>query len=109
MAMHLYGDFTHAHLCRRLFVQQTGNDECHHLAFTFGERLKPDLQIVQVMILNALRAVALESRLHRVQQILLTKRLGQEFDRAGLYRSHRHRYIAVSGDKNYRCLDLRPG
>jgi hypothetical protein len=41
-----------------------------------------------------------------IQQGTVGERLGKEFDGACLHRLHRHRYVAVAGDKNDRHITL---
>ena len=42
------------------------------------------------MSVRAMKAGAIERGLDRIQQVLLTERLGQELDRAGLHGAYRH-------------------
>ena len=52
-------------------------------------------------------AVALDADINGVEQVLIAKRLGQEFDRAGLHGAHRHRDVAVPGDEDDREVEPR--
>jgi hypothetical protein len=47
--------------------------------------------------------------LDRLQQILIVKGLGQKLQRTCFHRSHRHGNVAVTGEKNYRNLNVRLG
>ena len=47
--------------------------------------------------------------LDRLQQILIVKGLGQKLQRACFHRPHRHRNVAVTGEKNNRDLNVRLG
>src|SRR5262249_60490886 len=52
------------------------------------------------------KTIACEGDPTSIQDILLTKRLGQELDCAGFHRPDRHGYIAVAGYEDDRCLDF---
>ncbi|MCY1187800.1 hypothetical protein D9M73_288270 [compost metagenome] len=46
---------------------------------------------------------------HRIDQVLFTKRLGQEIHRASFHRSHCHGDVAVPGDEHDGYLDAGDG
>jgi hypothetical protein len=44
--------------------------------------------------------------MNRIDKVLVTKRLGQKFDRPGLDSSNGHRNVTMCGDKDDREIDL---
>jgi|GraSoi_2013_20cm_1033751.scaffolds.fasta_scaffold45452_1 hypothetical protein len=45
-------------------------------------------------------------RRHRVDHVLIAKRLWQEVDRTGLHSPHRHRDVAMSGRRHDRAWEV---
>src|SRR6266550_4284797 len=64
-------------------------------------------QLSKVTLLLAHHAVALESLMDRIQQVLIAERLGQELHRTGLHGLHRHRDISMTGDEDDGNVDVR--
>lgn len=50
--------------------------------------------------------IAFNSYVNRVDKVLVPKRLGQKFDRAGLNGSNGHWNVTMSGDEDDRETDL---
>src|SRR5262245_54350540 len=104
--MDFYGDLTDADFEGDLLVQAAGHDQCHHLPLTRGQGLKARFQFGEYLLVLQPRAIARQAQLDRVQQVLIAEWLGQEFDRASLYRPDRHRDVAVPGDEYDRNMNV---
>src|SRR5271155_1749928 len=107
--MHFHRDFAYAEFGRDLLVHQARRDEADDLLFTRGQRLEMRADCVNGLVLGAALAVALERDLHRIKEILIPERLGEELYRAGLHGADRHRDIPMSADENDGYLDARLG
>jgi hypothetical protein len=92
-----------------LLVDTTGYEQCHDLSLACGQRFVTRSQIGELSFVLQPGAIPAQSRLYRIEKILITQRLGQEFDGSGLHRSHRHRDIAVTGDEDDRDGNVFPG
>jgi hypothetical protein len=57
-----------------------------------------DPAVVALFVLLATAAIFLKRYANRVEHVLLAKRLGQELDRSGFHRLHRHRNVAMPGN-----------
>src|SRR6516225_484292 len=69
-----------------------------------GQRSEALPERSEQLLILPVGAISLEGGLDRVQQVLLAKGLGQEFDRAGLHCPHRHRDVAVAGQEDDRQI-----
>jgi hypothetical protein len=87
-------------LCRDLFVQQTGHDECHDLTLTLRQRFVPPSQLGQTCPLLSCSAVTLNPLLNSIEELLVTKRLREKVHRARLQRLHRHWNVPMSADEH---------
>src|SRR5579864_6325122 len=59
----------------------------------------------RLFFLFAAAAIFLKRYVNSVKHILLAKRLGQELNRSGSYRLHRHRNVAMPGNEDDRNGD----
>src|SRR6185295_15437278 len=82
-----------------LFIEQAGDDQFHYLTFAGGERLIAVAQLRDLPPPFAEFSVPVERLLNRVEQLLSSKRLHQEFNSARLHGLNRHRDITVPGDE----------
>src|ERR1700682_4149812 len=100
--MNLHGDFAGPELGSYLFIEHARNDQGHDLAFACGQRLVALTQFGKLNVLMTNHPVSVQSLVNRIQQVLVSKGLGQEFDRAGFHGLHGHRNISVPGDEDDR-------
>src|SRR5262249_23728610 len=98
--MSLHRGLAGAKLRRNLLVPQAGHGERHHLALALRQRFVPPADLGQTGPLMSCRAVTINRVLHRVEQLLVTKRLSQKVHRASLQGLHRHRNVPVRGDEH---------
>src|SRR5262245_65963218 len=89
-------------------VHPTGNHVRHDLALARGQRFKALLELPDSLRVATPGAVTLDPLLNGIEQLLVTERLGQELDGAGLHRLHAHWYVAVAGDEYDGQMDVRP-
>src|SRR6267142_3194510 len=108
-AMELHGRLGHRELRDHLFVEHALHQECHHFALARREGLVTAAQLRQLASLPAVASVAFEGVGDRVEQILVSKWLRQEVDRAGLHGLYGHRDVAVPGDEDDGHRIVRPG
>src|SRR5229473_2383204 len=104
--MNLYRDFAYAEVGCDLLVQPPGRHERHDLALPRRQGLETSFQPCHGLFLLKLRSITGVTELNRFKQILLPKRLCQEFDSATLHRLYRHWNVAVSGDEDDRQLSF---
>src|SRR6516164_4194075 len=95
--MDFYSDLTDADVVGDLLVEATRHHQCHHLPLTGGESLEARPQCGDCLFVFQKRAIACQTQLYRVQQVLIAERLGQELDCSSLYRLDGHRDVAVYG------------
>src|SRR5205814_877427 len=98
--MDLHSDFAGPKLGSYLFIEHARNYQAHDLALACGQRLVMLTQLGTFSVLMTHQAVAIQSLVNRIQQVLVTKGLGQKLDRAGFHGLHGHRNIAVTGDED---------
>jgi len=84
----LDGHLAHAELAGDLLVHAPEDHQRHDLAFARREGGKALPQVLQDGGLPALRTVALDAGVDRIEQLLVAKRLGEELDGPGLDRAH---------------------
>src|SRR5262252_852670 len=105
--MHFYGDFADADVVGDLLVEATNHHQCHYLSLAWGKSLEACPQRGDHLFVLQPRAISPEAQLNRVQQVLIAERLGQELDRATLYRLDGDRDVAVSRDEDDRNVNVR--
>src|SRR5262252_8332018 len=105
--MHFYGDFADADVVGDLFVEATNHHQGHYLSLAWGKSLEACPQPCDHLFVLQPRAISREALLNRVQQVLITERLGQKLDRSSLHRLDGHRDVPVSRDEDDRNVDVR--
>src|ERR1700722_7258367 len=108
-AMNLDGSFGNADVVRNLFAEAPPHHLNHNLPLPGAEGLEASPDRGQNLEIFLLCAVAQETELNSVQKFLITKRLCKKLDGSSLHCLHRHRDIAVPGDKYYWKLPARRG
>src|SRR5438445_12375550 len=73
---------TSSNFGRYLFVEQTKNDQRHHLSFARRQRFIALTQLCNFCLLYTPRTVPLQRDLNRIQQILIAEWLSEELDRS---------------------------
>ena len=84
-SVHLHCDLADAEFAGHLLVEQTANDQRHHVSLASGQGFVAVTQRAQVCFAGERRPAALDRSLDRAQQHLRTERLGQELDGARLH------------------------
>jgi hypothetical protein len=107
--MHLHRGFSDADIVGDLFVQTTGCDLDHDLTFAGAERVATQPERLQGFITVPTGAIASKPGFDGVNQLLITKRLGEKFYGAALHRLHSHRDIAVGCDEDNWQLPVARG
>src|SRR5438477_12041271 len=105
--MDLHCDFRDTEIVGNLLTEAALHNLDHYLAFPWGERFEARPERTQGLFICAPSTIASEAELDRVDQILITERLGQELNGAALHRLHRHRDVAMPGYEDDRDLDIR--
>src|SRR5260370_9003733 len=105
--MDLHGDFAGPELRSYLLIEHARNHQAHDLALACGHRLVALSQLGKLTLLLARHPVAIQSLVDRIQQVLVSERLGQELHRTGFHGLHRHRNISMPGDEDDRNPDAR--
>src|SRR5262245_43932025 len=108
-AVDLHRDLGEIDLGGDLLVHEAGGDQGQDLLLARGERLETSLKIVRDLLAFAPLAITLDRRRHRIQHVLVAKRLAQEIDRSGLHGPHGHRDVAVAGHEDDRDMNVRLG
>ncbi len=98
--MNLYRDFAYAEVGRDLLVQPSAYHQRHDLALPWRQSFEANFQLCHRSFLLELCLITGMTELNCFKQILLSKRLCQEFDRATLHRLHRHWNIAMPCDED---------
>src|SRR5262245_9891222 len=106
--MDLYGDFGHADLGRYLLVQISRCDKSDDLLLAIGEALVSLPEVGYRSFASASRPITIESDTDGIEQILIAKWLGQEFDRPCPHRPHGHGDIAVAGNEDDGNINIGP-
>ena len=108
-AMHLNGHFADPKIGGDLLVQSAGGDADHHITLALAERFEALPQRRVRLLLGAPRTVLFQGGGNRVEEVLVTKGLGEEVDGAGFHGAHRHGNISVTGEENDRYANLGVG
>src|SRR6202041_1040164 len=78
-----------------LLVEAALHDLDHHLAFPWGERFEAPSERIQGLFILTPSTIASKAELDRVDEVLITERLGQELNGTAFHRLHRHRDVTV--------------
>src|SRR5262245_4948910 len=109
MSMNFDGRLLYPEFSGNLFVQQSGSHVLHHITFPGGERIEPALEVTDLFMPAAGKAVAFERLLNGIEQILFPHGLRQELYSTGFHRPHAHRDIGMTREKNNRNIRARVG
>jgi hypothetical protein len=82
------------------------HDVHHYLPFPWTERLEARVERTQGLFILTPKTIASEAEVDRVNQILITARLGQELNGTTLHRLHRHWDVTVRRYEDDRDLDI---
>src|SRR5882757_7516631 len=99
-AMNLHGDLADPELKSYLLIEHTRNHQAHDFALARAQGLVAFSQSGKVTLLAAPRAVAIQSLMDRIQQVLVFERLSQKLHSTRFHGPHRHRNISMTGDEN---------
>ena len=78
----------------------------HYFPLATTQCFETLLERARSLFLLLVGTILRKRKIDRIEKVLLAKWLGQELNGASLHRLHRHRDIAVSGNKNDRELDI---
>jgi hypothetical protein len=77
-------------------------NEPHHFAFALRQQVVPCTLYGDLRFVLSICAVALDGLANCIEQLLVAKGFGQKLNRTGLHRLHRHRDVAMAGEKDNR-------
>src|SRR6266478_5992371 len=92
-----------------LLAEAALHDLDHYLAFPWAQRIEAHPERTQGLFILAPSTIASEAEVDRIDQVLITERLGQELNGTALHRLYRHRDVAVARYEDDRDLDIRRG
>ena len=101
-AVNFDGDFADTKCCGDLFIQLSSDYETQDLALSQGQGLIVLAGFGVAGFPMLMIAIPFNPGSDGVEQILISKRFGEELNRAGLHGADRHRNIAVRRDEDYR-------
>src|SRR5260221_4450659 len=99
-AMNLHGDLADPELKSYLLIEHTRNHQAHDFALALAQGLVAFSQRGKVTLLAAPHAVAIQSLVDGIQQVLVFERLSQKLHSTRFHCLHRHRNISMTGDEN---------
>src|SRR5712671_5783539 len=99
-AMHLHGRLGNAQIASDLLAKPALVDLNHDLALAWSQRCETILDRSHGFFTLTPGAIARETDLDGIKEILIAIRLREELNSAPLHRLHRHRDIAMPGDKD---------
>ena len=100
--MRFHCDFADAKLEADLFIQQAGNDECHHLPLATAEQGVTVSQPTYLHLMVKRSPTALDRLLDSAQQRVVAKWLGKEVEGPRLHGLNRYRNVAMIRDEDHR-------
>jgi len=100
--MNLYCVFGGSNLSRNLLVEPARDDHGDDFPLSRCQRFEALPQHCNFRFSLTSGPIPLQRDLNRIQQILIAEWLSEEFNGSRLHGSHRHRDIAVRGDKDDR-------
>lgn len=107
--MDLYRGFGDAQVAGDLLVQTPLGDLSQNCTLARCQDFESRPERAQCLLILAAFTVLSESKIDRVQKILISERLGEKLDGARLHRLHAHRDVAMSGHEDDRESDARHG
>src|SRR5215831_17058131 len=105
--MHLHRGFSDADIVGNLLVQATGHDMEHDLSFPRAEAIESLPQCSQRLVPLPSGAIASESALDGLNEVVITERFCQELYGTALHRLHGHRHVRVRSDEDDGYLPVR--
>jgi hypothetical protein len=93
--MNLHRRFCDTDIVGNLLAEAALHDVDHYLAFPRGKRFEARSERTQSLFILALSTITSKGELDRVDQVLITERLGQELNGTAFHRLHRHRDVTV--------------
>src|ERR1700677_2852785 len=106
-ALDLHRNFARSKLRCYLLIEHARNHQAQDLALTRSQRLVTLSQVGKLALLLARHPVAVQSLVNRIQEILIAKRLREEFHRPGFHSLDGHRNISMTGNEDDGNLDTR--
>ena len=88
-------------------LQTARQHQLEHLALALRQRIEISPDFRDGALIVAMGAVPCDRQMDRVQQLLVTDRLGQELNRPGLHGPNRHRNIGMTADENNGQMHVR--
>src|SRR5262252_2729109 len=88
MAVNLDGDLADSNLSCDLLVHQAGSYQAHHLLLAMAQEIESNAQLVRSSFIFSPLAITVQRSPNGVQQILLSKWLGEELDCSCLHGLH---------------------
>src|SRR5580692_7306298 len=101
-ALDFHCTFRGSELSCNLFVEHARDKHGDYLLLAGGQRVEAPLEVCNLYLLFTPHTISLQCYSNSVQQILVTKWLGEEFDRPGLHGANTHGNITVASQKNDR-------
>src|SRR5947207_204404 len=95
-----HGDLADAELTGDLFIQPSGDDQCHDLPLAVRERRVVVPQRPYLRFMTQCPLAALDGVADGVQQHVVAEWLGQELHGACLHGLHRHWHVTVARDED---------
>src|ERR1700722_7088798 len=108
-AVDLHGNLRKSKFGGYLFVHEAGRYQSQNLPLAGGQGLEKRSQIRDYLVGFPTLPIPIDRRHHSVQHVLVTKRFGQEIDRAALHGPDGHRNVAVASHEDDWNMDIRPG
>jgi hypothetical protein len=107
--MDLHRRLGDAHVIGNLFVEAASHDLDHDLALAGTERVETLSEGVQSLLALSAGTIARKASLDRIEEVLITERLREEFYGTSLHGSYAHRNVAVRGDEDDWEMPVRRG
>src|SRR4051794_32354078 len=100
--MYFHGGFGDAHVAGNLLVEAAFRNLKQYRALPRCQHFESRLDCAQCFFAFSARTVPSEPKIHRIQKILVSKRLREKLDGPALHRLNGHRNIAMSSDEDDR-------
>jgi hypothetical protein len=92
-----------------LLVEETSDDQLHHVPLAGGQGVIPLAQLGQCRPLVPPHTVTLQCLLDGIEEILVAEGLGQELHRPGFHGPHGHGDVPIAREEDDRQGDLGRG
>src|SRR5580693_6202422 len=100
-ALDLHGTLGRAELTSNLFIEHARDKHGDYLLLARSQRVEALLEARYFFLLFTSATIPLQCDANSIQQILVAKRLGEEFDSSSLHGTNTHWNVAVAGEKDY--------